>query len=139
MVELSRSDQFIARCDFRKRFVLLYRTNVPFNAVSDLDVAFAGLERGLAGVTKSAFGLLVDTRDGPVRNDPVFEVAFERHRRKLFAHFAKRAVLVRTAAGKLQVQRHAISDKLDVLVTDQEDQALAYLGVSRAEWMFART
>jgi hypothetical protein len=49
--------------------------------------------------------LLIDLREGPGRNDEAFERATDEARRELQKSFPRVAVLVRSAAGKLQLQR----------------------------------
>ncbi len=41
--------------------------------------------------------------------------------------FRRNAVLVRLAVAVLQIRRHAREDGIERLVTDSEDEALAYL------------
>ena len=68
--------------------------------------------------------LLVDLRDARGRNDPAFETAMARYRRPMYEGFPRVVVLVRSAIGKLQVQRHFAEDGLgDVVVTTSEDEA----------------
>ena len=68
---------------------------------------------------------LIDLRGGPVgRSDAVFESVSSEATRRMTAHFSKVAVLVRSAAGKLQVKRLSGNSRA---VFQSEAAALAYL------------
>jgi hypothetical protein len=70
----------------------------------------------------------VDMRAGPMRNDPEFERAVGPINRDLFQGYGRVAILVRTAVGRLQVQRVAKANgNSDPHVFTDEDAALAYL------------
>lgn len=71
--------------------------------------------------------LLCDLRLSPPRNDPEFERTMGKVVPKIHLGFARNAVLVRMAAGALQVRRHARQDGIERLITDSEQQALDYL------------
>lgn len=82
-----------------------------------------------------AGGLLVDMRDAPPRNDDAFESTVRRFRTEIHAHFVRVAVVVRTIAGKLQVNRLDREQHLDTAthaVFDDEDEARAFLSRARA-------
>jgi hypothetical protein len=70
--------------------------------------------------------LLIDLRGGPPgRNDEAFESASNDTTRGLDGLFARVAILVRTAAGKLQVRRMSSGARQ---VFQDEAEALRYLG-----------
>jgi hypothetical protein len=97
--------------------VQVARTERPFSSIAELDEAHYELEAVLARLPRPQLAILVDLREAPSRNDPEFETAMGPHRKRMFEGFARRGVLVRTAAGKLQVQRHARSDRHNDLQT----------------------
>lgn len=73
-------------------------------------------------------GLLLDLRDARGRNDPDFEAQTRGLRGGLVRGFERAAMLVGSAAGKLQVRRHMVEDGFpDVLVTTDESEAMAFL------------
>src|SRR5262245_14440524 len=83
--------------------VRVVRSGERFPSVAE----FARVNReAVTAARKTGAGrLLLDLRAGPAgRNDPEFEAEGERFRREL-AKFERFAVLVRTVAGKLQIQR----------------------------------
>ena len=69
----------------------------------------------------------MDLRLGPARNDPDFEKAMRKVVARLHNGFRRNAVLVRMAAGALQIRRHAREDGVERLVTDSEEAAQSYL------------
>jgi hypothetical protein len=105
------------------------RTRVPFERVDDIAACFDAIQRALAPVRRAEYKLLVDTRNGPSRNDPSFEAAVAKHRGKLLFRFAKNVALASTAAGRLQIQRYAKSDGRVVFATDEPRAAFDYLGL----------
>jgi hypothetical protein len=78
-------------------------------------------------VVKPRTVLFIDSRLAPLRNDPVFEAAFDENRQRFTKGFKKVSVLVKTAVGKLQIQRHSKMDGLPMGVFTDPLDALAYL------------
>ena len=73
------------------------------------------------------WSLLIDSREGPARNDPAFEELLARVRGPIVSRFARSAVLVQSAVGRLQVARYAREDRASPGVFTDEAAALAYL------------
>ena len=72
--------------------------------------------------------ILVDVRQGPTSHEPGIEEVLRQARRILFADFNRAAVIVKTAAGRLQAIRHARDDGLEPRIfLDDEEAARAYL------------
>jgi hypothetical protein len=103
------------------------RTPLPLVGAEAADRAHRQLVERLERLSKRAWPLLVDLRDAPPRNDPEFEAIVERYRRAIFEGFTRSAVLVRTAAGVMQLTRHLRQDRIAAPVFDDEDAALGYL------------
>ena len=73
-----------------------------------------------------------DLRDGPMRSDPEFENRSRTQQLRTLAGFARVAVLVRTAVGKLQVSRaRRESGHSTEGIFHDEAEALAYLARPR--------
>jgi hypothetical protein len=71
----------------------------------------------------------VDLRRARARNDPEFERAMEPHRKRMFEGFARRAIIVKSAVGRLHVQRHARQDgNTDLQVFLEAPSAIAFAG-----------
>jgi hypothetical protein len=109
------------------RIVRVTRSNEPFATIAELHESLRSLNAHLDSVRRASYRVLVDTRQAPSRNDPEFERAFAPHRAQMLAGFERRAVLVRSLAGKLQVQRHSREDAVDNQVFTEEAKALAWL------------
>ena len=60
---------------------------------------------------RSVYALLIDAREGQSRSDAAFEEAFEEIRPRVLSGFRRVAVVVETAAGALQVNRHSLTDR----------------------------
>lgn len=71
--------------------------------------------------------VLVDLRAVMPRNDPAFEQAIADVRRAIFAGASRAAILVQTAVGALQTQRHTREDGMGVRVFEDERAAMAHL------------
>jgi hypothetical protein len=91
--------------------------------VDEIDLAHVELERVLDMLPRGRMGILVDVRLARARTDADFEHAMNAHRRRMFEGFARRAVLVKSAVGKLHVQRHARQDGFDDLVVSTDPEA----------------
>ena len=107
--------------------VRVARTATSFADANELERAHGELLEVLGRLPREQLGVLVDLRWAPARNDPEFERLMPRYRRGIFEAFARRAVLVMTAVGKLHVQRHARNDGFDDLrVFTDEAEAVAF-------------
>lgn len=129
LVPLHSTEHHVLHIDTSCALVVARRTTVAYVQIADIEASFVSIERALAGVFRERYALLVDIRRGPSRNDPEFEQAVQQHRGKLLGRFDKVAVVVATAAGRLQIQRHAKADGMDVLVTPDLGVAWARLVV----------
>ncbi len=113
--------------------VRLTRTPVSYVELSEIGSSFLLIDRTLIEVDRKRFDLLLDLREGPRRNDADFETHVDRHRRALLGSFRRTAIMVKTAAGLLQVKRHLQEDGNNrASVFMSEEQAMGYLERSRA-------
>jgi hypothetical protein len=95
----------VVRLEPKLRLVTFVRTSARIPDLEAGKRTFGAL-RTLA--TGDADRLLSDLRDAPGNNSPEWEALFdEMGRRFFFERFKKRVALVRTIAGKLQVERIA--------------------------------
>jgi hypothetical protein len=122
--------------------VLLRRNSTPYanlRAVNEAYDAFLKLvddwlldrriKSGALGTRgKLPVGWLYDIRFGPgQRNDPEFEGAVAARRRDLYDRSPLLAVLVRTAAGRMQLTRMSRGAKDPIEVFSDENEAIAWL------------
>lgn len=101
-------------------------------SIGQITQAFADAVAALDRLERPRFGLLVDLRAAPGRNDPDFEHAMAKQRMELLRGFAGVAILVQTAAGQLQIARIGRQDGVDVAVFTDEFAAIAWLEGARA-------
>ncbi|HLM72349.1 MAG TPA: hypothetical protein VK459_06650 [Polyangiaceae bacterium] len=127
MRELFRSPHMWLRHDKRHDIVIVTRFPLHFDSVVELNDTFSKMELAVQGVVKQRSVLFIDSREAPLRNDPVFEAAFEANRRRFIRGFRKVSALVKTAVGKLQIQRHSKIDGIPIGVFTDPGEALAYL------------
>jgi hypothetical protein len=114
--------------DTTRRIVRFTRTAAPFRDLAMIDSTFQRIATALAHVDRSQYGLLSDVRPAPGNNDPAFEEVIVRHRADLFRGFARRAGLVKTLVGSLQVQRlNRQQHETEMRVFQEESDAIAYL------------
>lgn len=113
--------------DEASRCARFVRTSAPFESPEECDAAWAEVVRVLDRLPRGAWRILVDLRDGPLRSDPTFEQIGQRYRRALTDGFARAALLVRTTAGRIQLQRHQREQQFAVPIFDDESQAVAHL------------
>lgn len=115
------------RVELEDGYVRVRRTAQVWADIGALDAEHADLERALA--TLRGVPLLVDLRDAPGRNDPGFEERMRTHRQMIFRGAPRACVLVRSAAGVLQVRRHMKEDGFEgrVVVTNDPVEAVRLL------------
>jgi hypothetical protein len=128
---VDRSDYFVITADDPARIVRFERTPEPFRELAAAEETFERMLRLVQREDLHGYGLLVDSRNGPGRNDPEFEGLLARYRDRLFAPFARRAMLLRTQAGLMQSQRLGREHDVHVQLFQDEAQALVYLRTGR--------
>ena len=125
MSDIYRDDYYAVRIDHG--VLRLERTPTPYPSIDAMNAAYRRMAVAVrdAGVRR----ILLDLSKGPPgRNDAEFEQASSQWRRQLAAESERVAILMRSAAGKLQSQRLARGEgrALDNIFLD-ENEALAYL------------
>src|SRR5687768_5463134 len=98
-------NQFIRiTLDPTRGLLCVRRTNARFDlAEVEMEQWVASVTRALEGLNPEWLTLLVDLREGQLRNDPSFEKVMVNLRREPFRGFQRMAILVRTAVGELQL------------------------------------
>jgi len=110
-----------------EQLIRLTRTSEPVGVGDDAVARWMEVSEVLDRAGRKGRFLLCDLRASPPRNDPEFERTMGQVVPKIHQGFARNAVVVRMAAGALQVRRHAREDGIERLITDSEEQALDYL------------
>jgi hypothetical protein len=108
--------------------VRLRRTPAAFESATEIETTLLAMIQAFAGM--HGLRLLLDLREGPMRNDPVFEAALGRHWPQVMKPFGPVAVLVRSAVGKLQVTRLGRQAGGAPAVFHDEKEALDYLSTA---------
>ena len=121
------ADYYCIDVDVRNGVYWLRRTATPIEDLRAAKAAHKGVIERLDTLPRRSFGLIVDLRDAPSRNDSDFEETVKAFRQQLFSLFQRSALLVRTATGKMQLTRHVRSDGGDTKVFDDERLAVDYL------------
>ena len=115
--------------DATRGLVRYTRTDVPFD-VATLEAAFDTVRAALATLDRPGCALLVDMRRVPLHGNEALEKALREKVDRYLAGFPRRAILVRTAVGVLQVNRltqqgpHATDGQA---IFRDEGEALAWL------------
>lgn len=118
---------FNVSVDESRRIVKVKRTPEKFPSIESLEGVFADLTKAVKGVSKSEFGLLIDLRSGPFRNDEAFETTVRKHTADLVNGWRKAALLVKTAVGELQISRQARETGNPQSVFRYEHEAIKFL------------
>jgi hypothetical protein len=130
-MQIHKSPHFIVVQRTEPSVLTIRRTTAPFVTLDEMRGAFDALNRALDAAGRSSWSLLVDTRDAPSRNDSDFEAAFAPLRQRMLSGFRRVAVLARTTTGKLQIERHARSDRTAAVAFTDEASALDFLSRAR--------
>lgn len=123
---IHESPWFVVDHNPADRVYRVARSNKPFADLAEVERGYGGFELVLTTVPPGS-RLLFDSRDAVPRNDAEFEAALIPIRDRAFARFAKVAILVKTAVGRLQVQRMNQGLPDTVAVFDDEDRAFDFL------------
>jgi hypothetical protein len=122
--------------------VWLKRIPVPYGAITHVERAYDDflqavddwmlnrrITSGQLGTrVRSPIGWLYDIRSAPgQRNDPEFEAVIQRRRADLLKRSPFLVVLVKTAAGKMQLNRISRDDKSKFKISDDFDDSVAWL------------
>jgi len=98
---------------------------VVFTALENLTVENESVIRRIRPLHTN-FGVVVDMRQAPLRNDPAFENAMQRLRSEVTARFARVVLLLETDVGILQVNRLVREDEQKSFVTRSEPAAIKF-------------
>lgn len=117
----------VIRVDHVKRFVLVKRTSKAYPSMAELHETNQSRLRLLSEFRGKHYIMMLDARDGPLRNDPAFETAAREARAEMFNLFDRVAIVVKSAIGALQMRRlqSEASIKTDHVRTFENDEAVA--------------
>ncbi|HEX7669884.1 MAG TPA: hypothetical protein VF395_09885, partial [Polyangiaceae bacterium] len=113
-----------------QRIAVLRRTPLPASSLaalaSDNDALLATLRHD-----HENFGLVVDTREAPLRNDEAFEQTMAKLRIELTTRFQRCAVLLDSPLGELQATRLERDEGRNTLVTRSVSAAFRFAAGGR--------
>jgi hypothetical protein len=127
--ELYSSPFFVLRVDDDRRVVTRARTERGFATIEEAEGEYGTMLRAFDQVSRARFGLLVDMRPAPPRNDPAFEKLLGGLYARLYGGFREVAVIVKTQAGRLQVTRLLETRGIKATIFTDEAAAIAHLGL----------
>ncbi len=113
--------------DEQRHLIRFTRSSQPFPDLEAPRHTYEAIIRIAERLARPGHGLLTDLRAAPGRNDPAFEALMQPLRARLQAPFARRATLVATAVGAMQVRRLTKEDGMERMVSSDEAELLRYL------------
>jgi hypothetical protein len=124
---LFTDDHVALTLDEEAGLVRYVRTRQRFPSMDVLRLVHEAIVSALPSGSQARLKLLIDVRAAPPRNDEAFEAEIARAFSGFLPRFAAHAVLVKSAAGRLQVQRLR-GGRVGVFETEAD--ALRYLGIT---------
>jgi hypothetical protein len=122
---LISTDYWLMEEDEGQKFALLRRHAVPVDSLEELLEQNHEIIEQMRTV-QDDFGIVVDMRQAPPRNDPAFEDAMGQLRREIFNRYARVAVLVSSEIGVLQVNRIGRNEGSKTYATQSEAEAIRF-------------
>lgn len=127
MLEVLRSCYFVVSVSGTEKLARIERSDIHFESVEEVRRAWREVDAALQKTVRRGRSLLVDLRRAPARNDPEFETAVRAILPDVRRGYRRIGVLVRSAAGGLQVSRLARADGAVEFISSNESEILAYL------------
>jgi sulfite reductase (NADPH) flavoprotein alpha-component len=113
-----------------QRIAVLHRTPLPASSLAALAADNDALLAALRDDHRD-FGLVVDTREAPLRNDKAFEQTMAKLRIELTSHFQRAAVLLDSPLGELQATRLERDEGRNTFVTRSVSAAFRFAAGGR--------
>lgn len=128
MFTLHRSTHFTIEYWQASRYIRLVRSAVPFSSPDEAGEALRECEVAIRDIDPTNLGILLDWRLGPFSTDPRLHQFVIENTDAFAERFARRAVLVVSPVGKLQLDR--VVRKLSTtnpIIFNDESAALEYV------------
>ena len=113
-----------------QQIAVLHRTPLPASSLAALAADNDALLLALRDEHRN-FGLVVDTREAPLRNDKAFEQTMAKLRLELTSRFQRSAVLLDSALGELQVSRLERDEGRNTFITRSASAAFRFAAGGR--------
>lgn len=127
MLEVLRSRYFTVSVSGTDKLARIERSDTPFDSVEEVRRAWREVDAALQKTVRRGRSLLIDLRQAPARNDPEFETAVRSILPDIRKGYRRIGVMVRSAAGGLQVSRLARADGAVEFISSNEPELIAYL------------
>ena len=124
---LYRDEYVSVHLEREGKLLRVMRSAKAYPDIATVEQSYGQLIDMVLSLRRKDLVLLNDQRLAPGRNDPEFEQALVRLRNRLYPLFRKRAVLVQSMVGKLQLTRLSKADGLTRLVSQDEAEIFRYL------------
>lgn len=108
------------------RIVLTTRTSEPYQTLGELERSIEDIARALPVPARAGWRHIIDMRLAPTRVHPALDPAFERLRRETNVGFARVAVILTTALGRVRAERLNVSP-VPLSIVGTLEEALQYL------------
>lgn len=126
MLEVLQSRHFTVSVSGTEKLARIDRSDVAFDSVEEVTRAWREVDAALQKTMRKGRSLLIDLRRAPARNDPGFENAVRAILPDIRRGYRRIGVLVRSAAGGLQVSRLARADGAVEFISSSEADIIAY-------------
>src|SRR5689334_17462844 len=125
MTELLRNAWFVVTRE-PGNLIVMRRSTAPITP-RDVEQVAAEFERAVPRDQRGALSLLQDVRDAPFMGDPELERSLVENAERVLGGFARLAIVMRTAVGRLQASRMNRDYGWSGRIFDDETAARAYL------------
>jgi len=123
------SAHFELLVDEERNVVRLVRSDEPFHSVAEMIAVLDDIFAAVASIDGKEYGLIVDNRKGPSRDDPAFQKAFRSFRVRLDERFARVGVVL---ASEESVKRlEEVGPSANVRAYTDEASALGWAAEGR--------
>jgi hypothetical protein len=129
LLELYSDPYILVRQCVAERLLVVTRRPTQYPSLEEMSLTFERIAPTIAHIPRSEWRVIIDVRFAPARNDPAFEQAFGERRKLFSASFAQVGLMVRTAAGRLQIARYAKHDGTRIELFSNAGEASRGFGV----------
>lgn len=128
MPTLHRSIHLLVQHQHASGYVLVVRSEKPFETVAEVVATLGACRTALAGVDAAHQGILFDWRKSPISTDPNLHKALAERMDELAEPFGRRAILLATNVGTMQAARVGRTmGNQKMLVFNDEGAAVTYV------------
>jgi len=128
MPTLHRSSHFLVQHHHASHYVLVVRSEAPFESVAEVVSTLGACRTALASIDTTHHGILFDWRKSPISTDPNLHKTLAEHMDALAERFVRPAILLATSVGTMQAARVGRTmGNQKMLVFNDEAAAVTYV------------